>query len=172
MRGRLALPCLVAALLAAGTARAEIDGDRFVSKEHGLRLELPRGWRVTESIGYPRVLVELSRSVPRARIYVTADRIVPGCRTEPEAVFCSADPGVAIAQLRERLEALGVRITAQQQSRTPEVEYELGGRYVRQALIVNGGEIVTVLVATDTAAARSALRRTFDRLVQSARALE
>lgn len=172
MRGRLALLGAIATVLTVRAARAEIDGDRYVSKDHSLRLELPRGWRVTESIGYPRLLVELSRSVPRARIYVTADRIVPGCRTEPEAVFCSADPAVAITQLRDRLESLGVRITAQQQSRTPEIEYELGRRYVRQAVIVNGGEIVSVVVATDTAAARSALRRTFDRLVQSVRPLE
>lgn len=167
----IAVVAVAVALCASRPARAEIDGDRYTSTTHGVRLELPRGWRVSESSGYPRVLLTLSRSVPRARILVTIDRIVPGCRTEPEAVFCTSDPASAIAQLRGRLESLGVRVTAQQQSRTPEVEYELNRRYVRHALVLLDDDVVSVVIATETPAARSALRRTFDQLVQNIRRL-
>ncbi len=171
MRTFAVVAVALALLGASHPVRAEVDGDRYTSTTHGVRIELPRGWRVSESNGYPRLLLTLSRSVPRARILVTIDRIVPGCRTEPEAVFCTTDPAGAIAQLRGRLESLGVRVTAQQQSRTPELEYELGRRYVRQALVVLGDDVVSVVIATETPAARSALRRTFDQLVQSVRRL-
>ena len=40
------LPALVAPV-----ARAEIDGDVFTSALHGVRAEVPRGWRVSESSG-------------------------------------------------------------------------------------------------------------------------
>jgi hypothetical protein len=42
-------------------------------------------------------------------------------------VFCSSDPEAAMTRLRERLDRLGARVTAQQQSRTPELEYEARG---------------------------------------------
>ena len=132
-------------------------------------MEVPRGWRVSTRSGYPRVLLTLSRSTPRARIVVTIDPIVPGCRTEPDAVFCSSEPTAAMARLRERLDGLAVRVTAQQQSRTPELEYESDRRFVRHALIVVGDRVVSVILSTDAPEARTSLRRTFDRVTQSVR---
>jgi hypothetical protein len=158
-------------MVVAATAHAEIDDDWFSSKDHGLRAEVPRGWRVSESSGYPRTLFTLSRSKPRARIVVTVDPIVPGCRTAPDAVFCSADPAADIARLRERLDLLDVEVTAQQQTRTPDLEYQGNHRFVRHAIIVVGGNVVSVIMSTDTSEARTSLRRIFDRLTQSVRPL-
>ncbi|MBK9031167.1 MAG: hypothetical protein IPL61_07495 [Myxococcales bacterium] len=166
-----ALVIAIVLVCVAGSARADLDGELFTSPDDGVRLEVPRGWRVSDKSGYPRVLLTLSRSTPRARIVVAIDRIVPGCRTEPDAVFCSSEPTAAMAGLRARLDGLGVRVTAQQQSRTPELEYDSNRRYVRHALIVVGDRVVSVILATDTPDARTALRRTFDRLTQSVRPL-
>ena len=63
-----------------------------------------------------------------------------------------------MARLRERLDGLGIRVTAQQQSRTPELEYESGRRFVRHALIVVGDRVVSVILSTDTPEARTSLR--------------
>lgn len=172
-RGRhgLALGALVAiALGSARPARADLDGETFTSPEYGVRAEVPRGWRVSEVSGYPRVLLVMSRSTPPARLYVTIDPIVPGCRTELDAVFCSADPTAAVTRLRERLDATGFRITAQTLSRTPELEYEAGDHFVRHALIVIDDHVVSVILATRSTSGRSSLRRVFDRLTQSVRA--
>lgn len=171
----IAVAALIGAFAIAATrsspARADLDGETFTSEAAGVRAEVPRGWRVSESSGYPRVLLVMSRSTPPARLYLTIDPIVPGCRTELDAVFCSSDPGVAVAGLRDRLDAAGFRVTAQTQSRTPELEYEANGRYVRHALIVIDGHVVSVILATQSSAARSSLRRVFDRLTQSVRPL-
>lgn len=166
MRAALILATLVALATA---ARADLDGDVFTSADDGVRIEVPRGWRASDKSAYPHVLLTLSRSRPRARVFITIDPIVPGCRTEPDAVFCSSDPPKAMASLRERLDRLGVRVTAQQDSRTPELEYEANGRYVRHALVIVGDRVVSVILATERGDDRSGLRRMFDRLVQSVR---
>ena len=150
-------------------ASADLEGDTFTSTTAEVRAEVPRGWRVSEVSGYPRVLLVMSRSTPPARLIVTIDPIVPGCRTELDAVFCSSDPAAAVTRLRERLDAAGFRVTAQTQSRTPELEYEANGRFVRHALIVIGDHVVSVVLATQSTPARSSLRRVFDRLTQSVR---
>lgn len=165
---RIALSLVVLAALTTSAA-ADLDGDAFTSPADGVRLEVPRGWRATDKSAYPQVLLTLSRSQPRARVIVTIDPIVPGCRTEPDAVFCSSDPPKAMASLRERLDRLGVRVTAQQDSRTPELEYEANRRYVRHALVIVGDRVISVILATDRPEDRSGLRRMFDRLVQSVR---
>lgn len=169
MRRSIAVVLASLALAASVPARADLEGETYTSDEHGVRAEVPRGWRVTQTSGYPRVLLVMSRSTPPARLLVTIDPIVPGCRSDLDAVFCSADPGAAVAQLRDRLDAAGLTITAQTQSRTPELEYEANGRYVRQALIVVGDQVVSVILATQSSGARSSLRRVFDRLTQSVR---
>lgn len=166
MRAALILATLVALTTA---TRADLDGDVFTSADDGVRIEVPRGWRASDKSAYPHVLLTLSRSRPRARVFITIDPIVPGCRTEPDAVFCSSDPPKAMASLRERLDRLGVRVTAQQDSRTPELEYEANGRYVRHALVIVGDRVVSVILATERGDDRSGLRRMFDRLVQSVR---
>ena len=163
------LATLAALAVAPARARADLDGDVFTSPDDHLRLDVPRGWRVSDRSGYPHVLLTLSRSKPRARLQITVDAIVPGCRTVPDAVFCSAEPTAALARLRDGLEPLGARITAQLEGRSPELEYQAGRRFVRHALVVIDDRVISVILSTDRADDRTALRRTFDRLVQSVR---
>jgi hypothetical protein len=162
---------LVTALAAAPTtaARADIDGDTLISTEHGLRLELPRGWRATEVTPYPGIVVWMSRTTPRVTMIVTVDPVVGPCRDPLR--FCDRDPDAAITVLRAQLGAAGFQITAQTQSRTPELEYQAGGRFLRHAAVVLDDRIVSVILAADSAQARAAQGRVFERVTQTVRAL-
>lgn len=158
--------CALIALAVARPATAEIDGDTLVDAGRGVRLELPRGWRATDVTPYPGVLAWLSRTTPRVAILVTADRI-DAC--DDPGRFCDRDASRAMATLVEQLSAAGFVVTAQEQSRTPEVEYEAGRRNLRQAVVVVGDQLVSVVLAADSPAVRAAQGRVFERLVQSVR---
>lgn len=157
----------LALLALAAPASAEIDGDSFVSEEHGVRAQLPRGWRITESSGYPRTMVWLSRSKPRVRMAIAIDPIADECGTG--ITFCSADPSAAAAALRAHLVSAGFEITSQEQTRTPELEYHGKKSYLRHAVIIVGDSVVSVVLAADSRADRAQVARVFDRLTQSIR---
>jgi hypothetical protein len=155
--------------LASSVASADIDGDSFVSEQHGVRAQLPRGWRITESSGYPRSLVWLSRSKPRVRIAIVVDPIADECGAG--IAFCSPDPNAAAAALRAQLVGAGFEITSQEQTRTPELQYQGRRSYLRHAVIIVGDSVVSVILAADSAADRASVGRVFDRLTQSVRPL-
>jgi hypothetical protein len=157
----------ITTLAIASSATAEIDGDSYVSDEHGVRAQLPRGWRITESSGYPRTLVWLSRSRPRVRMAITIDPIGDECGAG--VTFCSADPSAAAAALRAHLVTAGFEITSQEQTRTPELEYQGKRSYLRHAVIIIGDNVVSVILAADSPADRAQVGRVFDRLTQSVR---
>ncbi len=173
MRSSVLVAIVVGALTVAPTfappAAADIDGENFTSEAHGIRATLPAGWRVTESSGYPRTLVWLRRSRPRVRIALTIDPIASDCRGG--AAFCSREPAAAAAALRAHLVAAGFEITAQEQTRTPELEYRIGRSYLRHAVIIVGDSLVSVILAADSPQDRAAVARTFDRITQSVRPL-
>lgn len=147
---------------------AEVDGDTLIATEHGLRLELPRGWRASEVSAYPGVVVWLARTMPRVTILVTVDPLVGPCRDPLR--FCSADGAIDV--LRTQLDAAGFQITAQAQSRTPELEYQVGKRFMRHAVMVIGDQVVSVVLAADSPAVRAAQGRMFERLTQNVRAIK
>lgn len=148
-------------------AAAEVDGDTLIATARGLRLELPRGWRATEVSAYPGVVVWLARTTPRVTVLVTVDPLVGPC-ADP-ARFCSADGAIDV--LRTQLDGAGFQITAQAQSRTPELEYQTGKRFMRHAVLVIGDQVVSVVLAADSPSARAAQGRMFERLTQSVRPL-
>ncbi len=160
---------LVVAFSAPIATPADIDGASYVSEAYGLRATLPRGWRITESSGYPRSMVWMSRSKPRVRIALTIDPIAADCRGG--AAFCNRDPAAAAAALRAHLVGAGFEITSQEQTRTPELEYQSGRSYLRHAVIVVGDSVVSVILAADSPGDRASMGRTFDRLTQSVRPL-
>lgn len=149
-------------------AAADIDGDSFVSEAYGLRATLPRGWRISESTGYPRNLLWLSRSKPRVRIAIVVDPIAADCRAG--ATFCNRDPGAAAETLLAHLSSAGLEGgTMRRESRTPTLDYRIGNSHLRHAVIVVGDHVVSVIMAADSPGDVSAMARTFDRLVQSVR---
>ncbi len=169
-RSALTATTIVGLALALGApASADIDGDIFTSTAVGIRAEVPRGWRVGESSGYPNVLLWMSRSKPRVKIVVVFDHIVPDCRTVIDATFCSHDVAQIVAALRAQVAAAGFTITAQAQTRTPELEYQVDRRYLRHALVVVGDRVVSIILTADSPADRASQSRTFERLTQGVR---
>ncbi len=160
---------LALAALAPSTTSAEIDGDALVASDAGVWLELPRGWRASEFSAYPGVLVWLSRTTPRVNILVTVDEQAP-CR-DPLRFCLGGDASASISVVRQQLEAAGFEITKQLVSRTPEIEYQAGRRFLRHATIVVGTRVVSVVMAADSPAVRAAQGRVFERMTQSVRAL-
>jgi hypothetical protein len=160
---------LVALVASGAAARADIDGDTLVATEHGLRLELPRGWRATEVTAYPGVVVWLARTTPRVTIVVTVDPVVGPC-SDPLR-FCSRAPGDAADVLRAQLVTAGFEVTTQSQGRAPELEYQVGTRFLRHAVVVVDDQVVSVILAADSASARAGQGRAFERMLQSIRAL-
>jgi hypothetical protein len=161
--------CLVVAL-GARTAAADIDGDSYTSETYGVRATLPRGWRITESSGYPRTLLWMSRSKPRVRIAITVDPIASDCRTG--ATFCNPDPAAVALALGSQLSGAGFTVQSNSsQSRTPTLEYAIGGAHLRHAIVVVNSQVVSVILAADSASDLASVTRTFDRLVQSIRPL-
>lgn len=168
--GNLVVALVVAVLGVSHPASADIDGDSFTSEAYGLRATLPRGWRITESTGYPRTLLWLSRSKPRVRISIAVDPIAADCRDG--ATFCNRDPISAARTLAGHLAAAGFTVrNVSEQSRTPTIDYGIGRAYLRHAIVIVGDHVVSVIVAADSQADLTAMTRTFDRLVQSVRPL-
>lgn len=159
---------IAALVLVAAPVTAEIEGDSYVSDEFGVRAQLPRGWRITESSGYPRTLVWMSRSKPRVRMALVVDDIALECGAG--VTFCSDDPTAAAASLRAQLVGAGFEITSQEQTRTPELEYQGKRSYLRHAVIIVGDSVVSVVLAADSPSDRAQVSRAFDRLTQSVRA--
>jgi hypothetical protein len=156
-----------AVVATAPPATADIDGDSYVSEQHGVRAQLPRGWRITESSGYPRALVWLARSKPRVRIAIVVDPIADECGAG--VTFCTHDPAATAAVLRAQLVSAGFEITSQELTRTPELQYQSKRSYLRHAVIIVGDSVVSVILAADSAADRATVGRVFDRLTQSVR---
>lgn len=167
LAARALLAAAVVISAGAAPARADIDGDTLTSTPHGVRLELPRGWRASEVSVYPGVVVWLSRSSPRVTILVTVDPLVGPC--DDPLRFCSASGAIDV--LRGQLDVAGFTVTAQAQSRTPELEYQAGGRFLRHAVLVVDDQVVSVVLAADSPTLRSAQRRVFERVVQTVRPL-
>lgn len=161
---------LAALLGSSELAAADVEGDSYTSDAYALRATLPRGWRITESSGYPRTLLWLSRSKPRVRIAITVDPIAPDCRAG--ATFCKRDPVAAALTLSAHLAGAGFDVRSNgSQSRTPTIEYSIGGSHLRHSVIIVNDYVVSVVMAADSPGDLSSMTRTFDRLVQSVRPL-
>ncbi|HUQ05029.1 MAG TPA: hypothetical protein VM261_21145 [Kofleriaceae bacterium] len=168
--GAALVAMIASALASTRPAAADIEGDSFLSETYGLRATLPRGWRITESTGYPRTLLWLSRSKPRVRISVAVDPIAADCRTG--ATFCNRDPSSVSQTLEAHLRAAGFDVRGSSSpSRTPTLDYTIGRAHLRHAIVIVGDWVVSVIIAADSPADLSTMARTFDRIVQSIRPL-
>ncbi len=162
-------------------AGADIEGNTFTSKEHNVRMTLPRGWRISDQATYPGVVLRMFRTRPRGTILLAVDplptSIDPSCLERPptvegEAAVAAASREVQIAcQQRLVLANLGFRVDAIKEAARPWFDYASDKRQLRQGVIVIDDEVFTVVLASDTAAARAQYARTFDKALRSLRAL-
>jgi len=55
--------------------RAEVDGDRFRSKEWRIRMTAPKDWQLSEQTSYPNVLLWMVRSAPDGKMLLSAEKL-------------------------------------------------------------------------------------------------
>src|SRR5262245_21031437 len=82
MRKRISAGLALLPLLAAlGTrARADIEGDTFLSKEWGITVRSPGNWQMTEQTSYPNIILHLLRPYPAGRMLLSAECVAPGLK--------------------------------------------------------------------------------------------
>jgi hypothetical protein len=60
-------------LLTTDSARSEIDGERFRSKEWRIRMTAPKDWQISEQTSYPNILLWMVRANPAAKMLLSAE---------------------------------------------------------------------------------------------------
>jgi len=176
---------LVSALAigACTSARAEVENHVFTSSADDLRLVVPRGWRETDQPSYPGLLLWMMRSQPEGRMVLTAQAFTRAvycswpvkCRTNHDAL-----PSKLACSLRHKLQIQRMKVGPSQagpkeneQAGMPSVwfEYDDGHHFFRQAVALADDRVVSLVLSTDSADARSAHVRSFEQALRTLRTL-
>ncbi len=174
----MVLVVLVGALSAgSSTALAELDNQLFTSKNHRVKLTVPKGWRPSELPSYPGIILWMLRSQPEGRIVVGAEPLRQElfCSWSPE---CRAFPTMAAryaCHLRAQLDRQDVLLGPVQagpkdlDAKLQSVWFEFtdGKRFVRQAIAANDRRVVSIALSTGSAADRATHARAFEQALRS-----
>jgi hypothetical protein len=169
--GALVVIALLAIVVAVGArdASSEIEGDAFIGG--GVRMRLPRGWRITEARSYPGVLLWMNRSRPPGTLMLTIDQLDAATRKSWPAECAGDDTARFVCALRGRLAKNKFLVSSLQGDRTPWFDYDDGKRWLRQGVYVAGDRAYTLVLGADTAADRGAHGRAFDSALRSLRSV-
>jgi hypothetical protein len=181
--GLALVAALVVGVAITTTVEAELENSIFSSKEHHLRLVVPRGWRASDQPSYPGMLLWMMRSNPDANMVLTAEPFTravycgwpPECRATSDAL-----PAKLACALRKKLEAQRLRVGPVQagpkeneQAGMPSVWFELddGKHFLRQAVAIGEDQVVSLTLTAGSSAARSSHTRSFDTALRTLRPL-
>ncbi len=174
---------LSALLVHERSSRAELENSVFTSIPDRVRVVVPRGWSATDQPSYPGLLLWMLRTDPPGQIVVTSETLThdlycswsPACRTGS----ASLTDQYACA-IREQLATKRLKVGPMQPgpkentvAGVPSVwfEYDDGRRFLRQALALSSDRAYSLVLASPTAAARSADVRAFDQALRSLRVI-
>ncbi|HEY1555186.1 MAG TPA: hypothetical protein VGF94_10180 [Kofleriaceae bacterium] len=181
---RLAIAAL--ALASSVIARADLENQVYTSKTDRVQLVVPRGWRATDQPTYPGQLLSMMHDGPDAHIVLTAEPFT-------RKVYCSWDiecrtsheplPTKLACALRKQLAGkpfglvVGVTQAGPRENEAngiPTVwfEYDDGHHFFRQAVALTEDRVVTLLLATASADARTAYVRAFEQALRTLKPLE
>jgi hypothetical protein len=156
-----ALAVAISSALAGGTARADIDGDRFESADWRVRMTAPKNWQLTEHTSYPTILLWMVRHAPDGKMLLSAERVKKG-----EDALAYAN------RTSQLLGKVGFTLRAPQLHAATGaywIDFDNGKRFLREAfLVVDGIGYALTLSAKDTRT-RSAHLRAFDYALRSIR---
>jgi hypothetical protein len=176
----------IAIAIASSSVNAELDNLVFTSREHRLRVVVPRGWRATDQPTYPGLILWMLRTMPDGKdgkIVLSAEPFTrkvycswpPECRASAESL-----PGKFACALRSKLTAQRIHTGAIQagpkeneQNGMPSVWFEVddGKRYARQAVAVREDRLVSLVLSAGSAEARSTHERAFEQALRTLRPL-
>lgn len=191
LAGRLSFPRAISALAAGGSlaivgallcptpVSADLDNQLFTSREHRVKLTVPKGWRASELASYPGIILWMLRSQPEARIVVGAEdlrqELVCSWPAECRALSKPLAERYACA-LHAQLERQNILVGQIQAgpkenvaAGLPSVWFEFtdGKRYVRQAVAANERRVVSLALSTGSIADRGTHARAFDQALRS-----
>jgi hypothetical protein len=181
--GLALVAALVVALAITTTVEAELENSIFSSKEHHLRIVVPRNWRASDQPSYPGMLLWMMRSGPEANMVLTAEPFTRAVYCS-WAVECRANseplPNKLACALRKKLEAQKLHVGPVQagpkeneQAGMPSVWFELddGKHFLRQAVAIGEDQVVSLTLSTKSSAARTTHVRAFDSALRTLRPL-
>lgn len=166
-------------LLCPNQVSADLDNQLFTSREHRIKLTVPKGWRASELASYPGIVLWMLRSQPEARIVVGAEELrqelVCSWPAECRALSKPLAERYACA-LHSQLERQNILVGQIQAgpkenvaAGLPSVWFEFtdGKRYVRQAIAANERRVVSFALSTGSIADRGTHARAFDQALRS-----
>lgn len=69
----LCAAAIVATTGAPASTAADVDGDKFVSREWGVSLRAPSPWQMSERTSYPNILLWMTHSQPPGRMLLSVE---------------------------------------------------------------------------------------------------
>lgn len=175
-----AIAASVIALLAYGVHRADatLDDAAFTSRDPGVRMALPRGWRASETPAYPGVLLWLNRTQPPGQLLLTVEdigadarRCWPADATDGGAA-CRREPTTTafLCVLRSRLARAGFELGPIEEGRWFDFQDRTNPRrYLRQGVVVGGERAFSLILSAPTTADRATHGRAFERSLRALR---
>lgn len=150
---------LIAALVSAAAARAQVNGDRYESEEWRVRISAPANWRMSQQTSYPNILLWMHRHNPPGTMLLAAERL---------------DRKLSSQQYAERTQAtlaeLGFTVKAPQVHAATGaywIEFDDGKTFLRQALLVSGDVGYSLTVSAPDSTIRLQHLRAFDVALRS-----
>lgn len=174
-----AATAFVSLLSRPASVSADLDSQLFTSREHRIKLTVPKGWRASELPSYPGIVLWMLRSQPEARIVVGAEALRQElvCAWPAECRSLSKPLAERYAcALRSQLERQDILVGQIQSgpkenvaAGMPSVWFEFtdGKRYVRQALAANERRVVSLALTAGSIADRGTHARAFDQALRS-----
>ena len=140
-------------------ARADIEGDRFISPTWRVRLTAPKNWQLTDKTAYPSVLLRMVRRAPEGKILLTAERLPPG-----------VDALAYANKTIELLRGMDFNVRAPQLHSSTGAYYvdaQRPGAFLRQAFLVAGGFGYSLTLAAPDHRTRTQHLRAFEFALRS-----
>jgi len=181
---------LVLALAIAVDARADLENQVYTSKADQLEIVVPRGWRATDQPTYPGILLSMMHDAPDAHIVLTAEPFTRkaycgwplACRTSHDALpvklACALTKQLAGPKQDGGFEMhvgatqAGPRENEANGLPTVWFEYDDGHHFFRQAVALTEDRVVTLLLSTASADARTSYVRAFEQALRTLKPLE
>lgn len=140
-------------------ARADIDGDTFVSPTWRVRVTAPKSWQLTEKTAYPNLLLRMVRRAPDGMMLLSAERLPRG----EDALHFARRTATLLGKM-------GFEVRAPQLHASTGaylVDSHRDPAFLRQAFLVAGGVGYSLTLSAPDRRTRSQHLRAFDSALRS-----
>ena len=175
----LALALVLAIAFAVDDSAADLDNLVFTSRDHHLRMIVPRGWRASDLQTYPGILLWMARNQPQGQIELTAEAFTRDLYCSwPTTCQVSRDglPSRYACALRSKLEAARLRVGQVQpgpkENETaglPSIwfEYDDGKHFLRHAIAFSSDRAISLILSAPTSEGRATHTRAFEQALRT-----